>query len=111
MVDESYLISFDVGNGVGVDASVAYVFDVTDMSNIVQCAKFSDNKVATNEFSYIVYKMYEHYGRCWIAGEANSIGKSVFDLLIQLYGVEKLCKYEQRKTRHLESCTDKIKSL
>ena len=110
MVDRSYLISFDVGNGVGVDASVAYVFDVTDMSNIVQCAKFSDNKVATNEFSYIVYKMYEHYGRCWIAGEANSIGKSVFDLLIQLYGVENFVSMNKGKPGILSHAQIKSKA-
>lgn len=86
--NRSYLISFDVGEGVGKDSSVAYVWDVTDMSNILMCAKFSDNKTATNEFAYILSKLYHFYGRPWLAGEANSIGKSVIDLLINLYHVE-----------------------
>lgn len=86
--NRSYLISFDVGEGVGKDSSVAYVWDVTDMTNIIMCAMFSDNKTATNEFAYIISKMYHFYGRCWVAGESNSIGKSVIDLLANLYNVE-----------------------
>ena len=39
----------------------------------------------------------------------NSIGKSVFDLLIQLYGVENFVSMNKEKN-HLESCTDKIKA-
>ena len=86
--NRSYLLSFDTSDGVGKDASVAYVWDITDVSNIIQCASYSDNNTATNEFAYVVNEMQKAYGRPWIAGEANSIGKSVLDLLRQLYHVE-----------------------
>ena len=86
--DRTYLISVDVGEGVGKDFSVCYVWDVTDMTNIIMCAKFSDNTIATNEFAYVISRIYRMYGQAWLAIESNSIGKSVIDLLIQLYNCE-----------------------
>ena len=86
--DRSYLLSADVGEGVGKDYSVCYIWDVTDTSNITMCAKFSSNNTSTSEFAYVISRMYHFYGRPWMAIEANSIGRSVIDLLIQLYHCE-----------------------
>lgn len=87
--DRTYLLSFDVGDGVGQDSSVCYVWDVTDLSNIIQCAKYSSNISPTEDFAYIIYHIHKDYNKPWVAGEANSIGQSVIKLLqSELYNVE-----------------------
>lgn len=42
----TYAASMDIAEGVGGDSSVLYVWDVTDLSDIKMCAKFSSNTVS-----------------------------------------------------------------
>ena len=41
--DRTYLASADISEGIGGDASVLYIWDVTDLRNITMCARFSSN--------------------------------------------------------------------
>lgn len=40
---KTYAASMDIAEGVGQDASVLYIWDVTDLDDIKMCAKYSDN--------------------------------------------------------------------
>jgi hypothetical protein len=43
---KTYLASADISEGIGGDSSVLYVWDVSDLSNIKMCAKFSSNTIS-----------------------------------------------------------------
>lgn len=49
----TYIASGDCAEGVGGDASVLYVWDITDLRNIKMCMRFSNNKVSLIEFAWI----------------------------------------------------------
>jgi len=44
--NRTYMASMDISEGVGGDYSVLYVWDVTDLSSVKMCAKFSSNTVS-----------------------------------------------------------------
>ena len=44
--DRTYLASADISEGIGGDSSVLYIWDVTDLRNIIMCARFSSNTVS-----------------------------------------------------------------
>lgn len=57
----AYLASADIAEGVGGDSSVLYIWDVTEMSNIMLCAKFSSNEVSLVEFAFVASKILNLY--------------------------------------------------
>ena len=77
----TYLASGDCAEGVGGDSSVLYVWDVTDLGNITQCAKFSSNKVSTIEFAFISAKILKLYNSPWYICERNGVGSGYLDAL------------------------------
>ena len=82
----TYLASADISEGIGSDSSVLYIWDVTDLSNIVMCAKFSSNTTSLVQFAYIASKMLELYGSPWLAAERNGVSVGMLDSLRITYG-------------------------
>lgn len=83
--DKTYLASGDVAEGVGSDNSVLYIWDVTDLSNIVQCAKFSQSNVTPIEFAFITNKILSLYNNPYYVCERNGIGSGYLDSLRVTY--------------------------
>ena len=79
----TYLAAADSSEGTLGDASVLYVFDITNFSNIRMCAKFSQNNVSTTEFAYIMYNILKKYYNPYLAIERNTAGTAVVDALCQ----------------------------
>ena len=77
----TYTLGVDVSDGVGRDCSVAYVLDVTELGKIRICASFSDNKISTTEFAFIISYLANLYYQPWIAIESLGQGRAVLDLL------------------------------
>ena len=42
----TYAASMDIAEGVGKDASVLYIWDVTDLRDVKMCAKFSSSTIS-----------------------------------------------------------------
>ena len=59
--NHTYIASGDISEGVGGDSSVLYVWDVTDLSNITQCAKFASNTVSVVEFAFVISRILKLY--------------------------------------------------
>lgn len=78
---KTYLASGDCAEGVGADSSVMYVWDVTDLSNIVMCAKFSSNVVSPVEFAFITVKILSLYNNPYYVCERNGIGSGYLDTM------------------------------
>lgn len=85
----TYLASGDCAEGIGGDDSVLYVWDVTDLSNIVMCAKFDSNKVSTVEFAFITRRILKAYNDPYYICERNGVGSGYLDSLRITYGYQK----------------------
>lgn len=69
----TYIASGDVAEGVGKDSSVLYIWDITDLSDIRLCCKFSDNQTSILEFAYVVNEILKLYANPYFACESNGI--------------------------------------
>lgn len=72
-----YAIGVDVAEGVGADASVVQVFDMTDLKHIEQVACYFSNTIDTITFAERVYMVAEMYGKPVMAVERNGPGVDV----------------------------------
>jgi len=79
----TYIAGADSAEGTQGDASVLYVFDITNFSNIKMCAKFSQNNVSTTEFAYIIFNVLKKYYNPYLAVERNTTGGAVLDALCE----------------------------
>lgn len=79
--DRTYVASGDIAEGVGGDASVLQVWDVTDTKNITLVAKFSSNRVSLVEFAYICSKILPLYGNPYLFAERNGLSAGMIDAL------------------------------
>ena len=84
--NHAYLASADISEGVGSDASVLYVWDVTSMTDITMCAKFSSNTVSLVQFAYVISKILSLYGNPPLAAERNGVSAGTLDSLRITYG-------------------------
>ena len=82
----TYLASADISEGIGSDSSVLYIWDVTDLSNIVMCAKFSSNTTSLVQFAYVASKILALYNNPWLAAERNGVSAGMLDSLRITYG-------------------------
>lgn len=72
-----YAMGVDIGEGLGKDASVATVFDMTDLSKIEQVACYYTKDINTTDFTERVYDLADMYGQPCMAVERNGIGSEV----------------------------------
>lgn len=90
--DHTYLGSADISEGVGGDDSVLYIWDVTDLRNIIQCAKFDSDSVSINEFAFICKKILSLYCDPPFICEANGCGSGFIDTLRNIYGYDNIVR-------------------
>ena len=88
--NRTYLASADISEGIGSDSSVLYVWDVTDLSNIVMCARFSSNVTSLVQFAYVASKMLALYNNPWLAAERNGVSAGMLDSLRITYGYQNI---------------------
>ena len=77
----SYVLGADVSEGIGLDYSVAKVFDVTDLMNVEEVATFSSNTLSGPLFGYVMAKMARLYNDAYVACERNGVSVSAIDAL------------------------------
>ena len=86
--NRTYLITSDVAEGVGKDASVLYVWDITDTSNIRMCLKFSDPNISILDFAFVTLKIARMYNSPFLACESNGIALGYIEQLRITYEYE-----------------------
>ena len=79
--DRVYTMGVDVSEGVGLDASVVQVLDITDLNQIEQVACYANNRIDPTAFTEIVEQIATMYGRPVMAVERNGCGGQVCDRL------------------------------
>ena len=85
--DHTYLISVDVGEGVGSDYSVIHITDITEMPYRQVCI-FRDNKTSPTVLSEITERLAKLYNEAWVIIETNSVGAQVGYYLYHEYEYE-----------------------
>jgi len=92
----TYLISADPSEGMGQDSAVAYIWDITDYSNIIQCGVYSDPNTPPAEFAFVLNMLANCYGKPFMAIESNSIGRSVLDMMRDVYEYEYFVRMDKK---------------
>lgn len=92
----TYLASADISEGIGSDSSVLYIWDVTDLSNIIMCAKFSSNTISLVQFAFVSHRILSLYGNPWLAAERNGVSAGMLDSLKITYGYKNIASENKK---------------
>lgn len=79
--DRVYAMGVDTAEGVGLDASVVQVMDITDLKQIEQVACYANNRIDPTSFTEVVEQIAIMYGRPVMTVERNGCGGQVCDRL------------------------------
>jgi hypothetical protein len=96
-----YVAGVDVSEGVGGDASVIQVLDITDLRDIRQVAEYHNNLIAPAEFSNKLYEILLNWGSPLVLIERNNQGGQVCDRLAMDFGYEKVVSWGAKKANRV----------
>lgn len=88
-----YVAGVDISEGVGVDASVIQILDITDLKDIKQVATYHNRHIPPLEFANKVYTILKNWGSPLALIERNNCGAQVVDRLAFDMGYEKVVSY------------------
>ena len=88
-----YAAGVDISEGVGVDASVIQILDITDLRDIKQVAVYHNRHIPPLEFANKVYTVLRNWGSPLALIERNNCGAQVVDRLAFDMGYEKVVSY------------------
>ena len=77
--EKIYVIGGDVSEGVGLDASVLQIFDITNPAEIIQVAEYHNNTIGPSEFTNEINEICLHWGQPLLLIERNNQGTGVCD--------------------------------
>lgn len=92
-MDHIYTVGVDVSEGVGLDASVIQIMDITDLTNIKQVATYRNNKISPYLFTKKLYEILQHWGNPIAAIERNNCGAQVVDNLANEFGYRNIVTF------------------
>ena len=76
-----YTMGVDVAEGLGKDASVIQIFDITDLTKIEQVAMYHSNLIDPTDFTTVVADIAHMYGNPILSVERNNTGVDVCNRL------------------------------
>lgn len=88
-----YVAGVDISEGVGIDASVIQILDITDLKDIRQVAVYHNRNIPPLEFANKVYTVLRNWGSPLALIERNNCGAQVVDRLAFDMGYEKVVSY------------------
>jgi len=88
-----YVIGCDVADGVGGDATVIKIFDVTNPMQIEEVACFANKYIPTISVPYMLAKLGFMYNLAPIVMESNNMGRSVIDMLFTIFEYSNIVSY------------------
>ena len=94
-----YVVGVDIAEGVGENASVIQIFDVTDLTNITQVATYWNNKISPYNFTTKLYEILEHWGSPLVAIERNNCGAQVVDNLYNNFNYTNLVNFSPQASK------------
>lgn len=110
-IDNVYVISVDVGEGIGKDYSVITVINITRTPYEVVLV-YKNNTITPIDFAKIIFQISNKYNEGFLLVENNSIGKIVADTLFENYEYENIIRDNKSKVfRHGIRTTSRLKSI
>ena len=97
--DRTYVVGVDVAEGVGENASVIQIFDVTDLTNISQVAIYWNNRISPYNFTQKLNEILQHWGSPLAAIERNNCGAQVVDNLRNNYHYTNLVHFSPNSNK------------
>jgi hypothetical protein len=91
--DKIYVAGVDVSEGVGKDASVVQVLDITEPTRIKQVAVYHNNKISPTEFTPKLREILQHWGDPLAMIERNNCGAQVVDNLKREFSYENIVNW------------------
>lgn len=91
--DRIYVAGVDISEGVGEDASVIQIFDITDLRNIEQVAIYHNRTINPVQFTSKCLEIFQHWGSLHACIERNNCGGQVVDQLRSSHNYENLVTY------------------
>lgn len=88
-----YVIGGDVSEGLGLDASVLQILDVTNLKEIIQVAEYWTNTKGPSEFTNEVVDVCGHWGNPLLLIERNNQGTGVCDTLANTHMYQNLVSW------------------
>lgn len=91
--EKLYVVGVDISEGVGIDASVIQILDITDLKAIKQVAVYHNRMIAPLEFTNKLHSILRNWGNPLALIERNNCGAQVVDRLVFDIGYEKVVSY------------------
>jgi len=91
--EKIYVAGVDISEGVGIDASVIQILDITDTRDIKQVAMYHNRHIPPLEFSNKLHTILLNWGSPLALIERNNCGAQVVDRLAFDIGYEKVVSY------------------
>ena len=91
--EKIYVIGGDVSEGLGLDASVLQILDVTNPKEIIQVAEYWTNTKGPSEFTNEVVDVCGHWGNPLLLIERNNQGTGVCDTLANTHMYQNLVSW------------------
>jgi hypothetical protein len=94
-----YVAGVDISEGVGQDASVIQILDITDPTNIEQVAIYHNREINPYNFTSKLYDVLTNWGSPLALIERNSCGVQVVDSLYSTHGYQNIVTYNESASR------------
>ena len=91
--EKIYVAGVDVAEGVGKDATVVQILDITDPKRIKQVAVYHNNKITPTEFTSKLREILQHWGDPLAMIERNNCGGQVVDNLKKDFNYENIVNW------------------
>ncbi len=91
--DNIYVAGVDIAEGVGENASVIQILDITNLAEIEQVACYHNDKISPYNFTSKLLEILKHWGSPPALIERNNCGAQVVDSLKNQYGYENIVNY------------------
>ena len=96
--EKIYVAGVDIAEGLGKDASVVQILDITDPRKIKQVACYHNNRISPSEFTPKLHEILQHWGSPLALIERNSCGGQVVDNLKKDFNYENIVSYGYKET-------------
>lgn len=98
--DRIYVAGVDISEGIGKDASVIQILDITEPRRIKQVAVYHNNKIPPTEFTPKLREILQHWGDPLAMIERNNCGGQVVDNLKREYNYESIVNWGAEKVKN-----------
>ena len=96
--DRIYTVGVDIAEGIGENASVVQILDITDLTNINHVATYHNDKISPYNFATKLHEILQHWGSPPAAIERNNCGAQVVDNLFNIHGYSNLIHFAPKST-------------